>query len=434
MSPWRQVQRTYLLLTLLSTLAASLIWGINTLFLLDAGLTNTQAFTANAFFTAGLLVCEIPTGVVADTRGRRTSFLLGSATLLLSTLLYLLIWRVQGPFWGWAIASAVIGLGFSFFSGAVEAWLVDALNATGYDGSLESMFAKGQVVAGVAMLSGSVAGGFIAQATDLGVPYIIRSALLAVTLVAGALFMHDLGFTPSHDRRPGDEVKRVLRQSIAGGLGNRPVRWLMLEAPFTGGVAIFAGYVAQPYLLELYGDETAFGIAGLAAAIIAAAQIVGGLTVPAIRRIVRRRTHALIGAVAVSVAVLALLGLTSTFWFALVLLVIWALAFSATLPLRQAYINGLIPSEQRATILSFDSLMASVGGVVAQPALGRVADVSGYGASYLGSAVVTAVALPFVILARRENAPSDPIVHDEPAPAPAGPVEQTPVEARHTGG
>jgi hypothetical protein len=78
--------------------------------------------------------------------------------------------------------------------------------------------------------------------------------------------------------------------------------------------------------------------------------------------------------------------------------------------------------------------MASVGGVVAQPALGRVADVSGYGASYLGSAVVTAVALPFVILARRENAPSDPIVHDEPAPAPAGPVEQTPVEARHTGG
>jgi MFS family permease len=434
MSPWRQVQRTYLLLILLSTLSASLIWGINTLFLLDAGLSTAQAFTANAFFTAGLLVCEIPTGVVADTRGRRTSFLLGSATLLLSTLLYLLMWRIEGPFWGWAVASALIGLGFSFFSGAVEAWLVDALNATGYDGDLESMFAKGQVVSGVAMLSGSVAGGYIAQATDLGVPYIIRSALLAVTLLAAALFMHDLGFAPHHDRRPGDEVKRVLRQSIAGGLGNRPVRWLMLEAPFTGGIAIFAGYLAQPYLLELYGDETAYGIAGLAAAIIAGAQIIGGLTVPAIRRIVKRRTHALIGAVAVSVAALALLGLTSSFWFALVLLVIWGLAFSASLPMRQAYLNGLIPSEQRATVLSFDSLMASAGGVIAQPALGRVADVSGYGAAYVGSAVVTAAALPFVILARRENAPSDPIVHDEPAPSPARPVEPTPVETRRTGG
>ena len=49
----RTVQRTYLLLTLLTVLAASMIWGINTLFLLDAGLSNTQAFTANAFFTAG---------------------------------------------------------------------------------------------------------------------------------------------------------------------------------------------------------------------------------------------------------------------------------------------------------------------------------------------------------------------------------------------
>ena len=49
----RVVERTYLLLTLLTTLAASFIWGINTLFLLDAGLTNTEAFAANAFFTAG---------------------------------------------------------------------------------------------------------------------------------------------------------------------------------------------------------------------------------------------------------------------------------------------------------------------------------------------------------------------------------------------
>ncbi len=48
-----QVQRTYLLLTLLTTLAASFIWGVNTLFLLDAGLDNTEAFAANAFFSLG---------------------------------------------------------------------------------------------------------------------------------------------------------------------------------------------------------------------------------------------------------------------------------------------------------------------------------------------------------------------------------------------
>ena len=69
----KRVQRTYLLLTLLSTLAASFIWGINTLFLLDAGLNNAEAFAANAFFTAGMVVFEVPTGVLADTWGRRAS-------------------------------------------------------------------------------------------------------------------------------------------------------------------------------------------------------------------------------------------------------------------------------------------------------------------------------------------------------------------------
>src|SRR5689334_25061270 len=99
------VQRTYLVLTLFSTLAASFIWGINTLFLLDAGLSNTQAFTANAFFTAGEVVFEVPTGVVADTWGRRRSYLLGSATLLVTTLLYLAMWRLHAAPWAWAIAS-----------------------------------------------------------------------------------------------------------------------------------------------------------------------------------------------------------------------------------------------------------------------------------------------------------------------------------------
>ena len=64
----RRVQRVYLVLLLLHTLAASFIWGLNTLFLLDAGLTNTQASAADAFFTAGLVLFEVPTGVVADSQ------------------------------------------------------------------------------------------------------------------------------------------------------------------------------------------------------------------------------------------------------------------------------------------------------------------------------------------------------------------------------
>jgi MFS family permease len=406
----RVVQRTYLLLTLLTTLAASFIWGINTLFLLDAGLSNTEAFAANAFFAVGQVIFEVPTGVVADTRGRRFSFVLGTATLIVSTLLYLGMWGTQAPFIGWALASVLLGLGFTFFSGATEAWLVDALNATGFTGSLESVFGRAQTVSGAAMLTGSVLGGVIAQATDLGVPYILRAALLGVTMVVAIRFMHDIGFKPDRGANPVAAVKTVFRGAVDAGYRNPPVRWLMLAGPFTSGVGFYGFYALQPYLLQLYGDQGAYGIAGLAAAIVAGAQILGGLLVGRVRRLFRRRTDALILGVLANVALLFLIGWTTSFALALVLLTGWAMVFAIEMPLRQAFINGVIPSEQRATVLSFDNMTASIGGAIAQPALGRSADVFGYGASYMISAGVQALSVPFVILARRENASSDPIV------------------------
>jgi MFS family permease len=207
---------------------------------------------------------------------------------------------------------------------------------------------------------------------------------------------------------------QVVRASVHYGLGNPPVRWMMLAAPFTFGVGIYAFYAMQPYLLELYGDEQAYSIAGLAAAIIAGAQIAGGMVAPQLRRLFRNRTSALLTGLVIEVGLLALLGLTTAFWVAVGLLVLWGLTAAATLPIRQTYVNGLIPSEQRATVLSFDNLLGSSGGVVIQPALGKVADVWGYSTSYLVGAGVQLLAVPFTFLARRERASSDPVVN-EPA-------------------
>jgi MFS family permease len=410
----RNVQRTYLVLILLQTFAASFIWGINTLFLLDAGLSNMEAFAANAFFAAGQVIFEVPTGVVADTRGRRFSYLLGAVTLLASTVLYLVMWQVHAPFLGWAVSSILLGLGFTFFSGATEAWLVDALGATGYTGTLETILGRAQSVGGAAMLVGSVSGGVIAQLTDLGVPYLLRAAFLGATLLVAARFMHDVGFAPRHGANPVDEVRSVIRGSIDGGWRNPPVRALMLAAPFTTGAAFFAFYASQPYLLQLFGDPSAYGVAGLTAAIFAGAQIIGGILVPHARRLFRRRTDALIIGTVINVVILGVIGWTGNFALALVLLAVWAMVYAIEAPLRQAYINGVIASEQRATVLSFDSLMGSTGGVIAQPALGKVADVYGYGPSYVVSAAVQAVAIPFAFIARRTNAASDPILTDGP--------------------
>jgi MFS family permease len=403
----RSIKRTYFTLLLGNTLAASLIWGINTIFLLDAGLSNLEAFAANAFFTGGMVLFEVPTGIVADTVGRRMSYLLGTLTLTASTLLYVLLWQIEAPFWQWALVSMLLGLGFTFFSGAVEAWLVDALAATGFTGELEPVFGRGQVVSGAAMLTGSVAGGFIAQQASLGLPFVLRGVVLMVMFVLAFRLMHDIGFTPERGDRPLAEMRRIAAASVEHGWRVPAVKWLMVEALFTGGVGIYAFYALQPYLLELYGDPHAYQIAGLVAAIVAGAQIFGGVVAPWIRRVFHRRTSALIAMAALGVATLGLIGIFESFWVVIGLIVVWGLLFAASMPIRQTYLNGLIPSRQRATILSFDSLMDSVGGVWAQPVLGRAADVWGYAPSYLMGAGISALAIPCLAMSRRQDTPAD---------------------------
>src|SRR6266508_4424305 len=218
----RTIQRTYLVLLLGNTLAASLIWGINTIFLLDAGLSNLEAFTANAFFTAGMVLFEVPTEIVAETLGRRMSYLLGTVTLSASTLLYVLLWQAGAPLWQWAVVSILIGLGFTFFSG-------------------------------------SVAGGFIAQQTNLGVPFVLRGLILIVMFVVAFRLMHDIGFAPEKGGRPLTEMRKVAAASIDYGWRVPAVRWLMVEALFVGGVGIYGFYALQPYLLSSTATRTPTG-------------------------------------------------------------------------------------------------------------------------------------------------------------------------------
>lgn len=408
------VIKTYVTLTLLSTFASSFIWGVNTLFLLSAGLSITEAFAANAFFTAGQVLFEVPTGLVADTRGRRLSYLLGTVTLFLATLGYLFLWSIHAPFWMWAVSSATLGLGFTFFSGATEAWLVDALKATKYPKSLEHAFGMGQVAGGIAMLTGTVFGGVVAQYTSLAVPYILRIVMLGITFIVAFILMHDIGFKPRRSTSVMKEVKQTLSLSLDYGIKRPATRWLMLAAPISAGLGFYAFYAMQPYLLELYGNPKAYAVAGAAAAIVAGAQIVGGILAPRIRTIFAKRSSFLIIGTILSAASLVAIGLLPTFWIAIFFLVLWAIIFASIAPIRQALFNDLIPSQQRATVLSSDNLLASAGGVVIQPALGQVAEVHGYGSSYVVGGILQLLVLPFLFLLRRTHAPADTVTKTVP--------------------
>lgn len=407
-----QVQRTYITLILLQTLAASFIWGVNTLFLLDAGLDLTEAFVANAAFTAGMVLFEVPTGVVADAAGRRVSFILGGITLLITTLAYLALWWAEANVWWWVAVSALIGLGFTFFSGATEAWLIDALQATGLEGEVDGVFGRGQVATGVAMLTGTILGGIVAQ-VSLGAPYVLRIVMLAAVIVVASIRMHDIGYTPIKGQSIKEEMRTIVGASIQHGFGNPPIRMFLLAAPFALGIGIWVFYAFQPYLLELFGDETAVYLSGIAAAVFALAQMAGGALVGFVRRHIRSRTKVIAfgvffgGLAVIGVGLAELLPMPIGFWVAIVLLTLVAMTWALSGPIQQALMNQCIPSEQRATVLSFSSLMGSAGGVVSQPALGRVADVYTLGVGYIVAGGAYLLGLPFILAVRRMRLPAD---------------------------
>jgi MFS family permease len=400
----------YYVLAGLYTLSAAAIWGVNTLFLLGAGLSFFEVFVANAAYSLGTVLFEVPTGVVADTLGRRMSFLLSVSVLAATTLLYVGLAELDAGVVPFAVVSALMALGFTFYSGAMEAWVVDALAATGYRGVLDHVFARGQQVTGAAMLVGTVGGGFLGQ-VDLSLPYLVRSALLIAVFVVAFVVMFDIGFVPRRvpaAELPAEIVKNA-RAGVAYGWAQRPIRLLMLAAAVEGGFLIWAFYAAQPYLLDLL-DSDAVWVVGLVAAGIALSTIAGNQVVDVVSRRCSKRTTLLLWAGAVQTVAAIVLGLTGSFWVAVPALLLMTAAVGVTGPVRQAYLHQLIPTEQRATVISFDSMVGGVGGVTGQVGLGALGEARSVGTAFVVGGAATAAAIPLFTAVRRIGGPADQII------------------------
>jgi MFS family permease len=417
----RRIIRTYLVITALFTLSASLIWGINTLFLLDAGLSIFEVFVANAAFTAAMALFEVPTGVVADTRGRRISFLLSAAVLAVGTLAYVGVAAIGGGVMLFSLAGVILGLGFTFYSGAVEAWLVDALRSTDHSGELDRVFARSQSVFWAATLIGTVGGGLLGQ-IDLAIPYLVRAGALIAAFAVGLALMHDLGFTPRTLRWRGivGEMRKVGRAGLTFGWHNHSVRLLVLEAFVVSGFFFWAWYAWQPYFLDLLGRNLVW-VSGVIAALFSLAGILGNSLVGRIAVPGRRRTSILIAGSALTTVAMVTVGAIQMFWVAVPAFLIGAVLFGIMAPVRQTFLHSIIPSSERATLVSFDALMGSLGSVGGQTGLGYLAQVRSVADGFVVGGLATIVAVPLYAMLRRRNEPTDVITKaEEVQPAPVG--------------
>lgn len=408
-----RIIRVYFAITFLFNLAMSLIWGIDTLFKLDAGLDIRQVLLTNAAFTLGSLICQIPTGVVADTVGRRASLLLCLATLFVSTLLYVAIaWR-GGGFRAFLWASALLGLGYTFYTGAVDAWLVDALRATNYTGALERVFARGHMFFGAGMLVGTLSGGVLGQ-IHLFLPYLVRAGLVLPLFGLAWFGMPELGYTPRalDLRRVPAALREVLGAGMAYALRHPVLRPVMLASFVSMSFMIFGFYSWQRYFLDLLGRDLVW-VDGVISALVGLSLIVGNALVVPLGRVVQTRAGLLMLSVAVQAATATACGLGRSlaaplgFYCVVPLYLLYGVAVGLALPVKQAYLNDHIPSPQRATLLSLDAMFGDGGGVVGQSGWGWLASERSIGAAWTYAGASLVLGLPLYWLAQRRE--QDPV-------------------------
>ncbi|NLG51667.1 MAG: MFS transporter [Chloroflexi bacterium] len=385
----------YLTLSGGSALFMSLIFTVNVLYHTTVvQLSPLQLVLVGTILEGTVFLGEIPTGLLADLKSRRLSVIIGYALMGVG-------FCIEGSwpiFWGVALSQVLWGLGYTFTSGATEAWIVDEL---------------GEERAGEAFMRGSQAGqiggllGIPASAALAHVGLTLPILLGGVLMIGLALYL--AAYMPEDGFRPTPAKDRTTWQSMAKTLGD--ARRMVGRQPLLGimlGIGLFYGLYSEGVdrLWTLHVLDIGLPALGALQPVtwFALIKIVGqfislGATELARRRVDTRHpevmSRVLLLAAGLIVCSLVGLGLARSIWVALALL--WGIGAlrSITGPLYGAWFNAHIDDPQvRATMFSASSQVDSIGQVGGGSLIGAVGDLVSVRAALATSALLLAPVLP----------------------------------------
>ncbi|MCX7031385.1 MAG: MFS transporter [Spirochaetes bacterium] len=377
----RNIPKNYPYTFLSGTRLSEAIW---MLYLAFRGMSLVQIGLIESVFHVTSLLMEVPTGIIADRFGRRTSRLLGRLMAMLGTLLMV----VSGSFWGFAVAFVFTALSFNLESGAGDALVYDSLVQCGKQDRYTRVKGRQEVAWQAAQIVSLVVGGIIAT-FDYTLAYLLTLGIEAVSLVVCLTFEEPrIGATNPKGQRPGfvrhvTGSFRVLHEN----------RGILVYILFIEGFGIFCTtlhFYFQNFLKSRGYVEWQIGT------VLALSSLAGMLGAALAHRLEKRLGKRLLVSLSpfVALAAFALIAFTGLEIPAMILRAavegILYVSFSDS-------INRLIPSEHRATLLSFESMSFSVMMIFLFPVIGAVADRMGFKIAFT---VIFAAAVPLLLLSR----------------------------------
>ena len=406
----------YLALRSGEALCFSLIFTVDMIYQVTVvGLSPLQLVLVGTILEATVFLFEIPTGVLADLKSRRLSVVIGYALIGLGFV----VEGARPAFWAVVVAQFGYGLGYTFTSGATEAWLSDEIG----EQNLGEAFLRGSKVSRVAGLI-ALPLAVVAGSIRVQVPVVIGGAALML-LAAGLWFtMSEEGFapTPAEERTTWQMMAKTLTGARAQ-VARQPTLLFLL------GIGLFWGLYSEGYdrlwTKHILEDMQLGFLGGIAPVIwISVSHAVGTVvdivaTHVAQRRVDTSQPVAMGRALAFSAAgiVLGLAGfaLTRSVWAALACSLFIGALRTVSGPLQSAWMNLRIDDPQvRATVLSASGQVDAIGQVAGGPLVGVIGQTS-VRLALLASAGLLA---PVVPLYRKMIRSDNPVVaKDAPAPA-----------------
>jgi DHA3 family tetracycline resistance protein-like MFS transporter len=371
----------------------------------EVGLNPLQLVLVGTALEVSAFVFEIPTGVVADTISRRLSIIIGTAIIGVGFFLE----GVVPVFWVVLLAQVIWGLGYTFTSGATEAWLADELRD---DAATARALLRGTQVGQLAALAGILAAVALAS-VDLSLPLLIGGIGYLVVATGLILFMPETGFhrVPRPERETWGDMKATLLHGI-GLVRRRRVLVALFGAVFFFGAfsetfdRLWEALILANFEFPAFPDWSAvvwFGVIDAVALLLSIA-VVG-----AIRKRVDAGTMVHIPAVLTGLAlalsaVVVGLGLAGQFAVAVGLYQAAIMLRVIHGPLLKAWLNEQLESRSRATVFSMQSQSDALGQVAGGPVLGWIATAVSLSAAFVvaGILLLPAVAL-FAWAARRDR-------------------------------
>jgi MFS family permease len=351
-----------------------------------AGLALGTILAVQSYYLAVRATCDLPLGALAD-RWSRPACLAAYALCHMAGAAVLL---AAPAFATVVVAETLFALGGAFRSGADSAFLFDALQAVDRLDLYPQAESRAQAVIAVATGATAVAGGLLA-AVDLRLPYV------ATVVAAGASAVFALAaarhVVPSPGRAPS--VARLMRDAVGEARRSRGVRWTLALAAFAVVSSHVWYYLQQPYMRAVGVPLALFGV------VFAATKVTTALVAT-----VAHRVDAALGprAVTALIAATSAIGLvvlsTITAPAGAVLLVTRGLVDGLWQPLTNVYMNRLVASRLRATMLSAQSLVARLALALTLAVLGVATAHAGLAATLAAAGVATALAGAWLALAR----------------------------------